>query len=72
MTRQDIQDRWSVRIDEIRRHWPELTETRLRRVGGDMPELRRYLAETYELTVGEATEAVEDWLILLHLRARST
>lgn len=56
-----------------RAHWPQLLEqlchdfnhlelTALRRFRGDRTKMETYLAETHDLTLAEAHEALEEWL----------
>ena len=59
----DVEADWNVFIAQIVAAWPELSPRRLAAIAGDRMEFNRYLAAGYDLTLGEAAEAVDLWLI---------
>lgn len=51
-------------IDQIRALRPGTTPADLAAVGGDRAALARHLALYHDLTLREADETIEDWLLL--------
>ena len=58
----DIETAWHCLVDQIIGQWPEMTAEHLRTVAGDRNAFARYLAATYDLTVNEAGEEIENWM----------
>lgn len=59
----DVLTNWSTLIDPLCRDFPHLQTDALRRFRGDRAKMELYLAETHDLTLSEAVETLEDWLI---------
>ena len=64
-----VEAEWADWVGWFRARWPELEADRLEALQGDRAGMVRYLSETYELTLLEADEALDE--IVLRLDARS-
>ena len=58
---QDITDQWSQFSEQASTRWPLLRPADVLDTGGDFHVLAALLATTYDLTLMEAEETVEDW-----------
>ena len=61
----EIAAAWHGLADAILEQWPEMSAERLSAVAGDRAAFAHYLAEAHDLTLSEATEAIEDWILRL-------
>lgn len=55
-------ERWVQLRAEFCAEFPFLDRVAIKRFRGDYHALTEYLANTHDLTLAEATEALEDWL----------
>lgn len=58
-----VQDAWNDLANEILADWPELAAGHMASVAGDPAAFAQYLADTQDLTLAEAKEAIEDWIL---------
>ena len=58
-----IEADWAFWAPRIHAHLPELSADVLAQAGGDRVSLARHLAETYELTLLEADETLEELVL---------
>lgn len=56
---------WNKRIAEIHDRWPLTDAGVLSRIKGNKSQFTLHLAASYELTLAEAHEAIEDWMFFL-------
>lgn len=54
---------WPLLLDHLSADFKHLERSALQRFRGDRARLETYLAETHDLTHGEAAEVLQDWLI---------
>ena len=52
---------WSHTIAQLRADFPELTKIALPNTVNTLSDVAIYLAQAHDLTVSEATQALEDW-----------
>lgn len=53
---------WPYLLKQLGRDFPYLEHAALERFRGDRAKMEVYLAETHDLTLTEARDALEDWL----------
>lgn len=63
MSWSEIEKAWSELIDHIVDRWPETAAEPLLAIAGDRTRFTDYLARSHDLTLAEASEAIEAWLM---------
>lgn len=59
----DLQKNWTSVVDLIVLHFPYTERLELLKLDGDLTTFARYLAEAHDLTLKEALEAVDLYLL---------
>lgn len=70
MTWDEIETSWHDLVDRIIDQWPSMSADRVMAIAGDRNSFTRYIAESHDLTIAEATEAVELWMYRILSGAR--
>ncbi len=60
----DVYSIWPDLIDQFCNDFPYLEKAALTRFRGDRNKLITYLADTHELTLTEAQDALSDWIAI--------
>lgn len=66
----EVETAWNNLTNSILEQWPEMSAAKLAEVAGDREAFALYISRTYDLTVNEASEAIEDWLLRVARRMR--
>ena len=61
----DVEAAWHELVDQIVAAWPELAAEQLLAIAGNRSEFVRYVAARYDLTVTEAADVTDLWLMRL-------
>ncbi len=59
----DVQDAWEDLGDQIQNQWPATKALDLAIIAGDKIRFTAYLAKVHDLTLAEADEAIDLWLL---------
>lgn len=70
MTWKEIETAWHELVDGILAQWPAMSCERVLAIAGDRAEFTRYIAESHDLTMSEAAEALDMWMIRIFGRIR--
>ena len=59
----DVQSAWMEFADQILARWPELHGEKLVEIAGDRTAFAGYLSNSHDLTLSEASEVIETWIL---------
>lgn len=68
----DVQMAWDGLGDQIQDQWPATDALDLAMIAGDKLRFTRYLADVHHLTLAEADEAIDLWLLRVRMGRERT
>ncbi|KKL94872.1 hypothetical protein LCGC14_1860340 [marine sediment metagenome] len=59
----EVAENWPAFFERIEDKWPAVSQTDLIDIDGDRDRLAYYLADRHEITLGEANEQIDEFLL---------